>query len=80
MAFWERILKNGPGHGAEQYTYDPQKEEPVMMKSICTGETSAGFRDRDSGHYKETMLVRGEEDVQLFMRRCGIKERPRTVY
>ena len=60
--------------------YDPDLQEPVLQKSICTGETTAGFRDRSGGHVKEVMLIRNEEDLALFMRRCGITEKPRILY
>ncbi|MBR3367603.1 MAG: hypothetical protein IKG66_07445 [Lachnospiraceae bacterium] len=51
-----------------------------MRKSICTGETTAGLKDRENGHYTDLMLIRSEEDVRIFMKRCGITERPRTEY
>ncbi len=76
MAFWNRILKGTE----EAYTYDPDREEPVLQKSICTGETAAGLRDRENGRFRELMLIRSDHDLQTFMRRCGLKEKPRTVY
>ncbi len=75
--FWERLRKRAEGLRIE---YDPGKQEPVMRKSICTGETTAGLKDRENGHYTDLMLIRSEEDVRIFMKRCGITERPRTEY
>ena len=75
--FWERFRKNAE---EERIDYDPARQEPVMHKSICTGETTAGLKDRAGGHYTDFMLIRSEEDVRRFMKRCGITERPRTEY
>lgn len=44
-----------------------------MDASICTGETVAGFKDKDTGRFEEVMLIRGEKDLQEFCRSYGIQ-------
>lgn len=63
-----------------QKRYDEQAVEPVLRKSICTGETTAGFKDRQSGKFREVMLIRSERDLKEFMDSYGVDERPRTEY
>lgn len=48
--------------------YDPEKHTPVLRSSICTGETTAGYKDKESGVFHEVMLIRDEEDLQEFRR------------
>ena len=47
--------------------YDPEKQEPVIRSSICTGEKAAGFKDKESGKFTEVMLIKSPEDERLFM-------------
>ena len=48
----------------EKFPYDPEKQEPVVRASICTGEKVAGFRDRDGGTLHEVTLIRDYEDMK----------------
>ena len=59
---------------AVSYTYDPEKEKPVIRASICTGEQVAGFKDLATGKFHEVMLIRGEKDLKVFRDRYGITE------
>ena len=61
-------------------SYDPGQEKPVLRKSICTGETTAGFKDLTTGKYKDVMLIRGDADLEEFMETYGISEKPETEY
>ena len=36
--------------------YDPEKQYPVIRSSICTGEKTAGFKNKTDGHFTEVML------------------------
>ena len=39
-----------------------------MLKcSICNGEQVAGFKDTQSGHFFEIMLIRNGQDLDSFM-------------
>ena len=60
--------------------YDPAKLKPVLRKSICTGEVTAGFRDLETGAFHDICLIRNEEDLKSFMDTYGISERPETEY
>ena len=61
--------------------FPPDRYEPVLRASICTGEKIACKRDRESGALHEVMLVRSEADLEEFCRLYG-KEKSdiRTVY
>ena len=61
-------------------SYDPAVQKPMLHKSICTGETTAGFKDLATGKFVDVMLVRDEKDLREFMETYGITERPETEY
>lgn len=61
--------------------YDAEKVKPVLHKSICTGETTAGFRELTGERkYREISLIRDERDLKEFMETYGIEEIPDTEY
>ncbi len=73
----------GRGKKAEQgakKTYDREKLVPVIRKSICTAERSAGFRHLSDGHFEDVMLIRDDRDLREFMEMYGIEEVPETFY
>lgn len=47
--------------------YDPEKQRPVLKCSICNGEQVAGFKDKQTGHFTEVMLIRNGQDLDVFM-------------
>lgn len=51
--------------------YDPKRHEPIIRCSICTGEQTAGYRDRESGTFHEVMLIRDQNDLEEFQRLTG---------
>ena len=53
--------------------YDPAAQEPALRSSICTGEMTVGFRDRQTGKFKEYELARSQSDVDTFCKRVGIE-------
>ena len=59
--------------------YDPVKQEPAVRKSICTGEMTVGFVDRETGKFIDLMRVNGEKELEAFCREIGVKE-IRTIY
>ena len=65
---------------APEKRYDPKKQVPVLKRSICTGETTAGFRDLKTGRFTEIMLIRTPRDLSEFMEQYGIDELPKTIY
>ncbi len=46
--------------------FDRERQYAVIRGSICTGERTAGFKDRDTGHFTEVMVIRSDEDLALF--------------
>lgn len=52
--------------------FDPAKQYAVFRVSICTGETVAGFKNFDDGHFTEVMLIRNQEDEARFKKIYGI--------
>ncbi|MBO4289071.1 MAG: aspartate dehydrogenase [Lachnospiraceae bacterium] len=63
-----------------QPAYDPEKLTPVIRASICTGEKTAGFRENETGRFREVMLIRNEADLREFREKFGIEGEIRTVY
>ena len=64
-----------------QIYYDPSEQEPVIQKSICTGETTVGFIDIATGKYHDYSKVLSEDDIAAFCRDTGIDRGDiRTVY
>ncbi len=69
------------GKKQKKQGYDPNEVVPVLRKSICTGETTAGFRELHApGRFREVMLIRSEKDLKAFMDAYGIETRPKTEY
>ena len=59
--------------------YDPARQEPAVRKSICTGEMTLGFVDRQTGRFQDLMKADGEKDLEEFRRRTGV-EHIKTIY
>ena len=47
--------------------YDTTNKKAVLKCSICNGEQVARFKDLDTGHFDEFMLLRNAADLDLFM-------------
>lgn len=58
----------------EKKTYDKDNCKPVLKCSICNGEQVAGFKDIHTGKFEEVMLIRGQKDLEEFMKQYGISE------
>ena len=59
--------------------YDSEKQMPALKTSICTGEKVAGFKDRESGHFTDVMLISSDADLERFKQLYGIED-IRTEY
>ena len=46
--------------------FDPDRYIPVLHCSICTGEQTAGFRDKVTGTFHDVMLIRNDRDLEEF--------------
>ena len=63
-----------------QPAYDPAVLTPVIRASICTGEQTAGFRENETGRFREVMLIRDDDDLQEFREKFGIEGEIKTIY
>ena len=54
--------------------YDKENKRPILRCSICTGEQVAGFKDINTGHFEEVMLVRNEKDLNTFKELYDLKD------
>ncbi|MDO5703152.1 MAG: aspartate dehydrogenase [Lachnospiraceae bacterium] len=61
-------------------SYDAETLTPVIRASICTGEKTAGFREKETGKFHDIMLVRTDEDMLEFRTRYGIDGDIETIY
>lgn len=55
-------------------TYDLNQFTPILRCSICTGEQTAGFRNKETGAFHEIMLIRDEKDLEEFKNMYGVEE------
>ena len=49
--------------GSSHLHFDPEKEEPAVRKSICTGEMTVGFLLRGSKHFRDVQVVHSQAEV-----------------
>ena len=59
--------------------YDPVTQQPAVRRSICTGEMTVGFIDRDTGKFRDIMRVDGQAGLEAFMKQIGVTE-IKTIY
>ena len=57
-----------------------ERKEPALRCSICTGEQTAGFLDRETRRFEEVMLIRGEADLKKFCQQYGVSEPIQKIY
>ena len=60
--------------------YDRARLEPVIRSSICTGEKVAGFREKETGRFREVSLIRSPADLDAFKQKYGITDEIPTIY
>ncbi len=58
----------------ERKSYDRENDKPVLKCSICNGEQVAGFKNIHTGKFQEVMLIRGQKDLNSFMKQYGISD------
>ncbi len=74
------LHKNKKKKSAGTKAYDPEKMQPAIRCSICTGEQVAGFLNRESGRFREDRLVRNETDIESFRADYGIDSEIVKIY
>ena len=57
--------------------YDPGEKYPVIRCSICNGEQVAGFRNRNTGRFREAYVIRSHEELEEFRKMCGVDQIPK---
>ena len=67
------------GRKKTKIEYDPAVSEPAVKRSICTGETTVGFIEIQTGKFHDLKLVTSQEEIDDFMRQTGV-ESIRTIY
>ena len=62
-------------------SFPPETYEPVLRRSICTGERTACMRHRETGKIYEIMLIRNDRDLAAFAEEYGLGPGEiRTIY
>lgn len=61
-------------------SYDKENLVPILMQSICTGETVAGFKDLRTKKFIEVMFIRNDKDLKEFMDKYDLKDIPKKEY
>lgn len=59
-------ISNYQKHLKETIPFDPDKQIAVIRSSICTGEKVAGFKNKETGHFTEVMLIKSPDDENVF--------------
>ena len=52
-------------------SFDRSTQEPAVRKSICTGEMTAGFIDKETGKFQDLMKI---ESLEEFKEQVGADE------
>lgn len=52
--------------------YNPENQRAILKCSICNGEQVAGFKDKQTGHFTEVMLINNDRDLDMFMEMYNI--------
>ncbi len=47
--------------------FDPNTQEPAILKSICTGEMTAGLIDKSTGKFQDLMNVKDEDEFKKIL-------------
>ena len=55
-------------------TYDKENQIPVIRSSICTGEQTAGFKNKRTGVFQPVCLIRTKADLRAFVREYALNE------
>ncbi len=58
----------------ENNAFNPETHYAVIRSSICTGEKTAGFKDKKTGQITEVMLIRSQKDIEKFKDEYNVDE------
>ncbi len=68
------MLFRGKKRLSLNFDYNPSSMYPVIRASICTGEQTAGFVNRETGSFTSVMLITSPADRKEFCRIFGIND------
>ncbi len=54
--------------------YNRESYEPMIHSSICTGEQTVGFRNKQTGKFEEVMLIKSKKDIEVFLKEYHVLE------
>lgn len=60
------------GKKIKKESFDRANERPVIRSSICTGEKVAGFKDVNTGKFRDVMMIADQKDMDLFLNKFDI--------
>lgn len=72
MMRWFRRDKQEDRLLREAVPFDPKTQYAAIRSSICTGEQVAGFKSRETGKFREVMLIRSDGDLERFKEIYGL--------
>ena len=65
----------------ERPEFDPARQEPALRVSICTGEKTAGFIDKETQRFIADRLITNDRQLTDFCAACGVTpESIRKIY
>ncbi len=75
------LFRKNPPSAPASVQFPSDRFEPVLRSSICTGEVTACFRNRETGKLHEIMVIRSPYDLDQFGKQYGVDiANLRTVY
>ena len=61
--------------------FDPNTQQPAVRRSICTGEMTVGFINRETGKFHEYELAPDQAALEAFCREVGVEvAKLKTIY
>ena len=63
----------------QKLVYDPAKQETAVRRSICTGEMTIGFIERETGRFQDLMRINGPKELEECCRALGVQD-IKTIY
>lgn len=54
--------------------FNSDTQRAIVKCSICNGEQVAGFKDKQTGHFTEVMLIKSEKDLEVFKKAYGVEK------
>lgn len=62
------------GKKSQKVRFDASSYIPVILSSICTGEKTAGFKEKSTGKFIGVDVIHTPEDLKKFCTDYGVNE------